>query len=436
MGHGYRPIISKIRVMNPNKKGTGKANYNSLHYIATREGVDLSNFRSADELLNVDLGEKEEEQFTDVSTDQEFLKYMANRPRSHGLFGNIETEKFGEVAQRLNKASSEKKPVYRGIISLSEKDGEILGYNNVEKWRLYLQSVIPDIAEKLGVSQNDMTWVAAFHAEQSHPHVHYMLWDNRNIVRSPYIHVSVQKEIRNICQEAMFTKENEAIIRDVMEAERKEIYEIQNLSRKEITEYFHKVFGSNSFVPGQINEKLPSRLSAEEHRRLDELYKDIISTMPGKGKIAYKFMPAECKAYIDQVSDVFLKHTDIRSEYNKYLKAVRDIHKCLGKTDKEIAAQERNSINNLYSRVGNIVLKGVYNMKRDILENFDENDKNTDSKHDEKIDSISFGNFSYVMLRQIFSDMSQARQKKVYQLNETEFKINSKQQKKEEKLHQ
>lgn len=147
-------------------------------------------------------------------------------------------------------------------------------------------------------------------------------------------------------------------------------------------------------------------------------------------------MPAECKAYIDQVSDVFLKHTDIRSEYNKYLKAVRDIHKCLGKTDKEIAAQERNSINNLYSRVGNIVLKGVYNMKRDILENFDENDKNTDSKHDEKIDSISFGNFSYVMLRQIFSDMSQARQKKVYQLNETEFKINSKQQKKEEKLHQ
>ena len=53
----------------------------------------------------------------------------------------------------------------------------------------------------------------------------------------------------------------------------------------------------------------------------------------------------------------------------------------------------------------------------------------------QKVNSMNFGNYSYMLLRQIFSSMGQARQKCVQKLQETEFKTKSKQVQKEEYLH-
>lgn len=41
-------------------------------------------------------------------------------------------------------------------------------YKEELKWNTYLQSVMPDIADALGIDSTDMTWVAAFHAEKLH----------------------------------------------------------------------------------------------------------------------------------------------------------------------------------------------------------------------------------------------------------------------------
>lgn len=49
----YRPLISKIRVYNPNKQGSSSANRNYVQYIATRDGVSLENVNSINDLLNV-----------------------------------------------------------------------------------------------------------------------------------------------------------------------------------------------------------------------------------------------------------------------------------------------------------------------------------------------------------------------------------------------
>lgn len=369
MGHGFRPLICKIEIKSPNRKGTKIANRNLLHYIATREGVDLTRVNSVIDAMNenYDLTEKGEAAVAVEAPDEEYLKYMTFRPRSHGLFGNIDTENFSDVSKKLDIASSEKKTIYRGVISLSEMDGKALGYNNSGKWNLYLSSVMPDIASTLGISPNQVTWVAAFHAEQTHPHVHFMLWANQDQVKNAYITRTQQHKCREICQDAMFTDENEAIIRQITEAERKEIYKLQNASRNEITSYFKNIFEDTSPIPGAEQESMPGRLSREEHNKLTQLYKNILDTLPGTGRLHYKFMPPECKAYIDQVSQFFLKRPDIKSEYNQYLNAIENIHKILGKTVKEIEEQKVKSTNELYSRTGNIVLRGVLNIRDSIL---------------------------------------------------------------------
>lgn len=369
MGHGYRPLISKIRIHNPNKTGSKKANYNYLHYIATREGVDLTRINSMDDLVqeNVDLNSTEEETVYNHANDVDYLKYMSYRPRSHGLFGNIETENFSDVSKKINAASAQKKNIYRGIISLSGQDAKTLGYNSADKWDVYLKSVMPDIALTLGLSPNNMTWVAAFHAEDAHPHVHYMLWDNRDVVKSPYIHVKTQEACRQICQDKMFPDEYESIIRSISEEERKEYYKKQNEARTHITDQFKDILYRKDIVPGTYTESLPGRFSAEEHEKLSNLYKNILQTLPKSGRISYKFMPMECKAYIDQVSDIFLQKPEIKREYNQYIKAIEDIHKSLGKTSKEIKEEKNYAINELHNRTGNIVLKAVSLMRDDII---------------------------------------------------------------------
>ena len=373
MAHGYRPVISKIRCNNPNKTGTRVKNYNYLHYIATREGVDLTGVSSRmtiDEMLdeNLDLNETGEERAFVESSDEVYLKYMAHRPRSHGLFGNINTDNFSDVSSRLNKAYEEKKNIYRGVISLSSLDAEALGYKNINKWNLYLKSVMPDIAAALRLSPNNITWVAAFHMEDSHPHVHYMLWDNGDKIRTPYIHVSQQQACREICQNAMFSDADEVVIRQITAAEREEYYGIQNASRKELMEHFKNIFAGNEPVPGIVKGKLPDRISADEHEKLNDLYKKILSSMPGKGRIAYQFMPVECKAYIDRVSQIFLNRADINKEYERFVRAVRQIQRSLGKNKEEISQAEETSVKEIYNRVGNIVLKAVSGMKSQIMD--------------------------------------------------------------------
>lgn len=368
MAHGYRPLISKIRCMNPYRKGTKKSNYNLLHYIATREGVDLTNVNTLQDIVNdnLDISDKGEDILYSDAENDVYLKYIANRPRSHGLFGNINTEQFSDVAKKINDASQSQKNIYRGIISLSSLDAKALGYTTAAKWKTYLESIMPDVANALNLSPNNITWVAAFHAEDSHPHVHYMLFENSEKIHSSFIHVSQQNACREICQNAMFTEENEAIIKEITEAERKELYTIQNQMRNKITEYVSLHF-KEEIVPGAEIENLPERMSKEEHEQLMGLYKHVIDTLPGKGRIAYQFMPEDNKAYIDRITDMYLNRPDIKKEYNGYLDAVGKIHELLGKTKGEVNAQKNISIKELYNRVGNIVLKGAIAAENSIL---------------------------------------------------------------------
>lgn len=373
MAYGYRPVVCKIRCVNPNKKSTKARNYNLLHYIATREGVDLTRVRSTVDAAinsNVDFNAKGEELVFDEATNDGYLKYMANRPRSHGLFGNIDTENFSDVAKLLNEVSAEKKPVYRGVISLSELDAQQLGYNNASQWNMYLNTIMPDIAANLRISPNNHTWVAAFHAEQKHPHVHFMLWDNRDIIKTSFIHYTQQQKCQKLCQEEMFTEDYQERIRDLIQPEYQSYTAAQNKARQEVVTLTGKMFSTD-----ETDEKMPGRLKPELYKELNRLYVKVLENMPGEshggGRINYGFMPLECKAYIDRISDLFMKQPDIAKEYRAFLKATEDMHICRGEDKKEVAEKKNAAIKEMYTRTGNVILKNIFKLRKDILQEYD-----------------------------------------------------------------
>ncbi len=358
----YRPLISKIRVYNPNKHGSSSANRNYVQYIATRDGVSLENVNSINDLLNVtNQVEINEELIYRETSDSDYVEYIARRPRSHGLFGNIDTDDLKEVSSQIYKKSQEGKIIYRGIISLGEKDAEALGYRNAEAWNQYLQKVMPDVAEKLGVSVADHTWVAAFHAEESHPHVHYMLWDNKDRIKSPFIHTATQQNIRNYLQEQMFDDAYERAVKQACKEELEAIYAVRNAERKFLLSETAAVLKDILYVPGVEYERLPSRPLKEYLRSIADEVQKLIADLPGRGSFKYQYMTPAVKEQVDRVLDRILDKSDIKASLQCYLQKVEEGQRLQGKTKSEIKIECMKAERDVRRRLGNKILDAIHN---------------------------------------------------------------------------
>ena len=359
MSVSFAPLVSKIRCHNPNRKGAAKANRNSLHYIGTREGVDLNIASNREEMMEIDASS--DTVAAKGTTNVENLKYISNRPRSHGLFGNIDTEDLKTIEEKVEALTREGRNIYRGIVSLGEQDAMALGYTDSKQWENYLTLVMPNIAKELGVNPADYTWVAAFHAEQHHPHVHFHLWDNQDRVKSSYIHVSKQEKCREIFSQAMFTPEHEALVKELTAAEREEYVRIKNDARKEITDEIKKWFTEpvTEYIPGTTPENMPKGLEHEEMGVLTREIKRLIEILPGAGSFKYKYMPPEVKRQIDSISKTLLSRADMKKNLHSYLQCTADLQRLVGATEKEISEAVKKAESEVLSRSGNIVLSAT-----------------------------------------------------------------------------
>lgn len=132
-------------VKSPYIKGGGGKAGGYLEYIGTRDGVEL--FPSG------------------------YAEYMAQRPKSHGLFGDEDRVDMDKVVEELNSYSGN---IWTHIISLTREDAVRLGYDHADQWCNLLRTHRNDIAAAMHIPPGDFRWYAAFHDEGDHPHVHMM----------------------------------------------------------------------------------------------------------------------------------------------------------------------------------------------------------------------------------------------------------------------
>ena len=181
------------------KPGGGAGHY--AEYIGTRDGVELLN------------------------AGDQYLKYIAERPRSHGLFSNAESTNLDDTMKEVNNHPA---PVWTFIYSLKREDAVRLGYNSAESWRKLLLAHQTELAETMKIPPNQFRWCAAFHDEKHHPHIHMMVWSadskqgylteqgietmrsklTNDIFQDELLHLYKQKdlsyqEVRDTAQEAM-----------------------------------------------------------------------------------------------------------------------------------------------------------------------------------------------------------------------------------------
>lgn len=381
-------VIFKMSFKHPNLKDTRSKNMSHVEYISTRPGTDKT-------ITEADLKKELEKGIEDLSSSNEvYAKYINERPKSHGLFGQNGLEDLEKIKKELYNAKSF---VWRGIISLKEDDAKKLGYLKKEQWQDMLRKKIPDMAAEMGISITNLRWVGAVHMEKGHPHAHIMLWE-----KDPQRTVGVvnNKTINNIRK--MFTDEIFEEERFQLMNERTIMRElIRDLAKDNISkasQLIREVRNSgkelNVFLDDLNKEGVPPKLYSEEEKILFDKIDKLANKLPGKGRIALKYMPEEVKNEVREIADYLLQQPEMAASLAKNLNAMEKLTRMYTEKEDAIEKARINAYNDIRDRICQIILKGAVESQKNNFLYVDEelSKKAVDfikNNIDIKIDSIS-----------------------------------------------
>ena len=238
------------------KSGGGAGHY--AEYIGTRDGVELLN------------------------AGDQYLKYIAERPRSHGLFSNVQNTDLEKTMQEVN---SHPAPVWTFIYSLKREDAARFGYVSAESWRKLLLAHQTELAEAMKIPSNQFRWCAAFHDEKHHPHIHMMVW-------------SADPKQGYLTEQGIETMRSK-LTNDIFQDELLHLYKQKDLSYQEVSDtaqeamrdLIREMKSGICDCPG-IEDKLFT---------LSEMLRDT------KGKKVYGYLRKPVKAQVDAIVDELAK---------------------------------------------------------------------------------------------------------------------------------
>ena len=231
--------------------GGGPGGY--LKYIGTREGVEL-----------LPAG---------------YMEYMAERPRSHGLFGDEDSVDMDAALKELNEYPGN---IWTHVISLKREDAERLGYDHAAQWRNLIRAHRNEIAAAMNIPPNDFRWYAAFHDEGDHPHIHMMAWSSKP--GQAYLSKDGIKKIKS------------ALTNDIFKQEMLHIYGQKSASRDKL------VRRTREEIKALAQEM---QTSLDSHPKVESLMITLVTQLDSvTGKKKYGYLPKAVKRTVDEIVDL------------------------------------------------------------------------------------------------------------------------------------
>ena len=305
-------LIQKSGYIQP---GSGGEQY--VRYIATRDGVE-----------RIESG-----------AGSGYLEYMAERPRSHGLFS---ADGAADLAEMMKEISSHDAPVWTFIYSLRREDAARLGYETGESWRRLLLAHQTELAAAMKIPPGDFRWCAAFHDEKHHPHIHMMVWS-----RGPKEGYLTEKGI-----EEMRSQLSGAIFQDELLS----LYREKALSYQQVRDTAMEAMGR---LIGKMKTGLcDSPVIAEQMDRLAQMLGD------AKGRKVYGYLKKPVKAQVDAVVDELAKLPEVAAcyeEWNRLRDEVERYYKDAPREHQPLSRQkEFRAIQNMVIREAENLRLGVF----------------------------------------------------------------------------
>ena len=273
-----------------------------------------------------------------------FTQYAAERPGvvkmgEHGLFGQ-------EDYVNLHKASQEiyhhKGIVWEEIISLRQTDAERLGYDTPEAWRNLLRSKQFEIASYHRIPAENMKWYAAFHKEEGHYHVHFLLFN-----KEPGGEFLCARD---------YIRYKDSLTKTIFKDEMKQLYDERQSLRDKIVES----------VKENMNEFRADIGEAPDG--FAEAFVDLKFALVGyTGKNNYQFISREQKEEVDAVVKIVCKDQNLQDLYQQWCQVQLALLKYYRKDPEECFDSLENNLN-LQRHLENIVLRAaIYDNKKNDL---------------------------------------------------------------------
>ena len=255
------------------KSGAGGGHY--AEYIATREGVELI------------------EAPHPTHDGGGYLEYMAERPRSHGLFSADSPADLEKTMEEINGHTG---PVWTFVYSLKREDAHRLGYENSESWRKLLLAHQIELAQAMKISPKNFRWCAAFHDEKHHPHIHMMVWS-----ANPKQGFLTEKGI-----EKMRSQLSNEIFRDELLS----LYQQKDLSYSQVRDAAVETMGR--LIREMETGLCHSPVIAEQMETLSKMLED------HKGKKVYGYLKKPVKTQVDAIVDELSKIPEVAECYEQW----------------------------------------------------------------------------------------------------------------------
>ncbi|NLZ51940.1 MAG: relaxase [Thermoanaerobacteraceae bacterium] len=336
----------KLRFYTPSKKNQAR-NIAHMFYIATRPGVDHG---------EVEIGND-----IDPSTVEGHLKYMNERPGSHGLFS--QNHNMPSLKSVYDKLKDHRGIVWRTVLSLKEEDAVRLGFTNKEAWEKALRATMNDAAAKMGIKESNLRWYAAFHQAQGHPHVHVVFWEDVPERTRGKLSQGERKDVRKIFIQQIYAEERLAItteksaIRNLIRqsAQRDVMGIIRDIekSRVEVQALSGREPGIAPFLDPEASEKLLNWL------------KELSEIMPGHGRAALKYMPSETKDKAREIADWLLRQPGFFQSAIRYGDLAKKIAGHYTQRPEYLDEASQKAYEDIRDRVAQVIIKGAAAINKD-----------------------------------------------------------------------
>ena len=296
------------------KSGAGGVHY--AEYIATRDGVELMEPAAGG-----------------------YLEYMAERPRSHGLFS---ADGAADLEQTTEEIRAHTGPVWTFIYSLKRGDAARLGYENSESWRRLLLAHQAELAAAMKIPPGSFRWRAAFHDEKHHPHIHMMVWSEDP--RQGYLTEKGIEQMRS------------QLSNDIFRDELLSLYQEKDQSYQEVRDAAMNAMGR--LIREMKSGLCDSPVIAGQMETLAGMLSEV------KGKKVYGYLKKPVKVQVDasvderarlpEVAECYENWNRLRDELERYYKDTPREHKPLSRQ------QEFKAIKNMVIREAEELRLGAF----------------------------------------------------------------------------
>lgn len=352
------PFIMKSSFYQSNKSNNQK-NVAHISYIANRPGVELE---------TIDLREDVDKPVAEIvkeikpGTSLGHIKYMGERPNSHGLFGSAGQENIKEIQKELK---DHKGIVWRKILSLREDDANRLGFNNREAWETALKKSVPLAAESMGIRESNLRWVAAYHHEKGHPHVHLVLWEKEPWRR------------KGILSNGELSDMKKVFVREVYEEERVQLMQertamrdcIRILADKKINDVIEGIQKETKSFE-QLKHKpvvFPEPIYDKDVSYLNKELQNLAEIMPKKGRVSFGYMPESVKEKVIEISKELIKLPQFSPYVRKYVNNTEDLSRIYSHDESQTQHSVKRAMDDLEKRVSQVILKGASHLNSNSL---------------------------------------------------------------------